>query len=179
MSQRSVYLHDIPLDKAWQRLITALAEASLWQPFPGETVPLDQALGRVTAAPVWARLSSPHYHASAMDGYAVRARDTDAATETSPVQLEIESQAKYVDTGDPLPGWADAVIPIENVQVMEVTHIEIRASVTPWSHVRPMGEDMVATELVMPANHTLRPVDLGAIAGCGHSAVRVRRKPRV
>ncbi|MBM2848596.1 MAG: molybdopterin biosynthesis protein [Anaerolineales bacterium] len=192
MSKRKVYLDDISLDEAWRRLIVALEAAGLWQPFEGEEMPLDQALGRVTAAPVWARLSSPHYHAAAMDGYAVRARDTASASEATPVQLALDTQAKYVDTGDPLPPWADAVIPIENVQAIEVgenppisnlqsptSRIEIRASVTPWSHVRPMGEDMVATELVLPANHTLRPVDLGAIAGCGHATVLVRRKPRV
>lgn len=204
MSKRKIYLEDIPLDQAWQRLTSALASAGLWRPFDGEEVPLDQALGRVTAAPVWAKLSAPHYHAAAMDGYAVRARETDAATDTAPLLLELDTQAKYVDTGDPLPSWADAVIPIENAQLLEVgrqkpevgegpsniqyptsdlrpltSHVEIRSSVTPWSHVRPMGEDMVATELVLPANHTLRPVDLGAIAGCGHSTVLVRRKPKV
>jgi putative molybdopterin biosynthesis protein len=193
VSTRKVYFDDIPLDEAWRRLISALEAAGLWQPFESEAVPLDRALGRVTAAPVWARLSSPHYHAAAMDGYAVRARDTAAASDTAPVQLALDAQAKYVDTGDPLPGWADAVIPIENVQAIEkegleigdpnlqssISAIEIRASVTPWSHIRPMGEDMVATELVLPANHRLRPVDLGAIAGCGHATVLVRRKPRV
>ena len=155
-------------------------------------MPLDQAVGRVTAASVWARLSAPHYHASAMDGYAVRARETAAASDVQPVRLALSPgeahsqaptapgvQAQYVDTGDPLPPWADAVIPIENIQLVEPAAIEIRAAVTPWSHVRPMGEDMVATELVLPANHTLRPVDLGALAGSGHSEVPVRRRPRV
>ncbi len=146
---------------------------------------LDQAVGRVTAAPVWARLSAPHYHASAMDGYAVRARETAAASDVQPVQLALagegdDLQAQYVDTGDPLPAWADAVIPIENIQLIEAgPALEIRAAVTPWSYVRPMGEDMVATELVLPANHTLRPVDLGALAGSGHGEVLVRRRPRV
>ena len=97
--------------------------------------------------------------------------------------------AAYVDTGDPLPAWANAVIPIENVEPLvdgkpaplarQPEVIRIRAAVAPWSHVRPMGEDMVATQLVLPAGHTLRPVDLGAIAGCGHTAVQVARKPRV
>jgi putative molybdopterin biosynthesis protein len=196
MPKRKIYLEDIPLDEAWARLIEAMEAANLWRPLPGETVSLTEVLGRVTAEPVWARLSAPHYHASAMDGYAVRARSTDAATDTAPVQLALPDEAQYLDTGDPLPAWADAVIPIENVQVLEIrdwrldpisnlhakrpiSKIEIRASVPPWSHVRAMGEDMVATELVLPSNHILRPVDLGAIAGCGHTTVSVRRKPRV
>jgi putative molybdopterin biosynthesis protein len=59
------------------------------------------------------------------------------------------------------------------------TAIEIRASVPPWHHVRPMGEDMVATELVLPANHKLRPVDIGALAGAGNAEVSVYRRPKV
>jgi len=176
--QRKIYLEDIPLDEAWRRFTEALAAAGLWGPFPGEDVPVASALGRVTAAPVWARISSPHYHAAAMDGYAVRAADTIGATETAPLRLALGPQAVYVDTGDPLPPWANAVIPIEHVQPGPDA-IEIMAPVPPWRNVRPMGEDMVATELVLPANHTLRPVDLGAIAGCGHTHVQVRRQPRV
>lgn len=176
--KRNVYLEDIPLDEAIGRLTAALQQAGLWGPLGSETVPLTKALGRVTAAPVWARLSSPHFHSAAMDGYAVRARETEEATETTPLRLILNAGAQYVDTGDPLPDSADAVIPIEKVHVVEGS-IEIRAAVPPWNHVRAMGEDMVATELVLPANHVLRPVDLGAIAGSGHSIVEVWRKPRV
>jgi len=70
------------------------------------------------------------------------------------------------------------VIMVEDVQVREAK-IEILAAVAPWQHVRPMGEDMVATELILPANHRLRPQDIGAAAGAGHSQLSVRRKPRV
>jgi putative molybdopterin biosynthesis protein len=186
MSKRQVYLDDIPLDEAWRRFIAAMESAGTWRAFSGEDVPLDAALGRVTAKPVWAALSSPGYHASAMDGYAVRSADTLGATETAPVRLRLgpDGQAQYVDTGDPLPSWADAVIMIEQTQpisdgAISAEYIEIQASVAPWTSVRPMGEDMVATELVLPANHVLTPVDLGAIAGCGYATVNVRRKPRV
>jgi putative molybdopterin biosynthesis protein len=176
---RNVYLEDIPLDQAWQRLIDALQAIDRWQPIESEVIPIDRALDRVTAEPIWARVSSPAYHSSAMDGYAVRAIDTIDANETSPLQLQIGSQTKYIDTGDPLPAWADAVIQIEHVQPIGDHAIEIRASVAPWTAVRSMGEDMVATELVLPANHVLRPVDLGAIAASGHATISVRRKPRV
>ncbi|MEW6403492.1 MAG: molybdopterin biosynthesis protein, partial [Chloroflexota bacterium] len=92
--------------------------------------------------------------------------------------------------GDPIPEWANAVIPIENVESLDENEqitkdiraprsIRIRASVAPWSHVRPLGEDIVATQLVLPAGHTLRPVDLGAIAAAGHQEIKVSRKPRV
>jgi len=188
MTERNIYLEDLPLDEAWGRFRDALSEAGLWRPMPAETIPVAQAAGRVTALPVWARLSAPHYHASAMDGYAVRAQDTIGANETSPLSLQLvpadepepraSRPALAVNTGQALPSWADAVIMIEHAQPVSAG-IEIRAAVAPWQHVRPMGEDMVATELVLPANHRLRPVDLGAIAGSGHATVAVYRQPCV
>ena len=91
--------------------------------------------------------------------------------------------AQVVNTGQPLPAWANCVVMIEETQLLEVaggrTEVVIRAALPPWQHVRPMGEDMVATELVLPANHRLRPVDLGAIAGSGQATVTVYRQPRV
>jgi putative molybdopterin biosynthesis protein len=179
---KNVYLHDIPLEKAWATLIESLESAGLWKPLQSEEVPLDEALGRVTAEPVWAHLSSPHYHAAAMDGFALRAVDTSGASDRTPLTLQVNLDAVYVDTGNPMPEWADAVVPIEYVEPVEETGeraIRIRAAVAPWTHVRAMGEDMVATELVVPAGHELRPVDLGAIAGSGHHWIQVWRRPRV
>ncbi len=187
----SVYLHDIPLSQAQARLREALQDANLWHVLAVESILLDEnALGRVTAEPIWAEISSPHYHASAMDGFALRAISTNGAMPSAPVTLFIGSEAQYVDTGDPLPEWANAVIPIENVESLDdhdqITKdirgpksIRIRAAVAPWSHVRPLGEDIVATQLVLPAGHTLRPADLGAIAASGHQNICVARKPKV
>ena len=177
--KRSYYLVDMPLEEASARFFGSLQRAGALSPMPGEPVALDQALGRVTAAPVWAKTSSPHYHAAAMDGIAVRARDTLRATETSPVRLRVEEQAVWVDTGDPVPDGFDAVIMLEHTHHLEDGRIEIMSSVAPWQHVRPMGEDIVATELVLPEGHVLRPQDLGAIAGCGLTEVTARRKPTV
>jgi len=187
----TIYLHDIPLPQAQQRLQDALQQAGLWRVLGVETIPLDEhALGRVLAEPVWAKISSPHYHASAMDGFAVRSADTAGAQPTSPRTLQVGPQACYLDTGDPLPPEFDSVIPIENVEPLDEAGnltsairrpaaIRIRAAVPPWSHVRPLGEDIVATQLVLPAGHTLRAVDLGAIAAAGHCEIRVARKPKV
>jgi putative molybdopterin biosynthesis protein len=187
----SVYLHDIPLSQAQARLREVLQDADLWRVLGTEEILLDEnALGRVTAEPVWAEISSPHYHASAMDGFAVRAVSTNGAMPSTPITLFVGSQAQYVDTGDPLPEWANAVIPIENVESLDAngeitsvirqpSSIRIRAAVVPWSHVRPLGEDIVATQLVLPAGHTLRPADLGAIAASGHQTIKVARKPKV
>jgi putative molybdopterin biosynthesis protein len=187
----SLYLHDIPLEQAKQAFHEALQQAGLWQILAKETIPLDEnALGRVLAEPVWALRSSPHYHAAAMDGFAVRAEETRGAQPSAPVTLQLPDAAQYVDTGDPLPDWANAVIPIENVEALDASgaicadirrpvSIRFRASTVPWHHVRPLGEDIVATQLVLPAGHVLRPYDLGAIAASGHDSVSVARPPRV
>jgi putative molybdopterin biosynthesis protein len=187
----SVYFHDIPLPQAQQRLQEALQAAGCSSLLGVEEILLDEyALGRVLAGPVWAKLSSPHYHASAMDGFAIRSADTAGAMPTAPVTLSCGSQASYLDTGDPLPDWADAVAPIEIVEPLDESGrpaadlrqpaaIRLRAALPPWQHVRPLGEDIVATQLVLPAGQTLRPVDLGAAAASGHTTLLVARRPRV
>jgi putative molybdopterin biosynthesis protein len=192
----SVYLHDIPLPEARFNFEAALRKAGIFGLLGGETIPLDEhAVGRVLVEPVWAKISSPHYNSSAMDGFAVRSAATIGAMPNSPLILVCEAadadrRAAYLDTGDPLPDWADAVIPIENVESLDESdlptldirrpqRIRIRAAVTPWMHVRPLGEDIVETQLVLPAGHTLRAVDLGAAAACGHTTMQVARQPRV
>jgi putative molybdopterin biosynthesis protein len=187
----SVYLKDIPLSEARDRFEEALRAAGRWEVLGTEDVLLDErAAGRVLAAPIWARRSSPHYHAAAMDGFAVRSADTEGAMPTSPVTLAVGTQAMYVDTGDPVPLWADAVIAVEFVEPLDdqgvlapdprrPSAVRIRAAATPLHHVRAMGEDIVETELVLPAGHVLRPIDLGAVAAAGHDTVSVARRPRV
>ncbi len=186
-----IYLEDIPLEEAQARFQRAISAAGLWKTLGVEQLPISEELtGRVLAETVWARISSPHYHASAMDGFAVRAESTLGALPTSPISLEYKKDTLYLDTGDPLPDWADAVIPIENVEPLEEDGaaaanprqpalIRVRASVSPWNNVREMGEDMVATQLVLPSGTMLQPVELGAAAGCGYDTLQVARKPRV
>ena len=187
----SVYLQDIPLEEALERLEVALVESGLDSILREKLLPLNEAaLGRVLAKPLWARISSPHYHGSAMDGFAVRSAATRGATQTNPILLSCSDNAQYLDTGDPLPDWADAVIPIEEVESLDndgrVTEeirnpaaIRIRAAVPPWKHIRPLGEDLVATQLLLPAGHTIRPVDLGVAAAGGLGEVTVSGRPRV
>lgn len=193
IKKESVYLHDIPLEDARKAFADALQKEGLWGLLGVEEIPLDEnACGRILAEPVFALRSSPHYHASAMDGYALSSSDTEGAMSSSPVEIQVGEQAKYVDTGDPIPEGANAVIPIENVEplddagnvctgeeIRKAKRIRIRASVAPWSHVRPMGEDIVATQLILPSGQKLRPVDLGAAAAGGNCALRVAKKPMV
>ncbi len=176
---RDYYLSDISLDEAIRRFDDALARAGAREQTKPETIPLDQAHGRITAEPVWAERSSPHYDAAAMDGVAVRAAVTVGATETIPLRLTIGHEAVWVDTGDPMPEGTDAVIMVEDVQESDESTIEIYAPVSPYQHVRALGEDIAAAELVLPQSHRLRPQDLAACAAAGLSEVEVRRSPRV
>ncbi|MBI4311555.1 MAG: molybdopterin biosynthesis protein [Chloroflexi bacterium] len=176
---RDVYLEDIPLEEAEARLWAALEESGFLRPTKVEEVPLEEAAGRVTAGPVWAQTSSPHYHSAAMDGVAVRAEDTYGASRTSPKRLALGEQGQWVDTGNAIPPQFNAVIMVEDVQRIGEQEIEILASVAPWQHIRPLGEDMVATELVLPENHTIRATDIGAMAAAGLVRAPVRKRPRV
>ena len=88
-SHRRYFLSDIPLDEATERFFGALQDADALSPMPEEVVPLAEAQGRITARPIWAALSSPHYDAAAMDGVAVRAVETAGASETAPVDLAV------------------------------------------------------------------------------------------
>lgn len=143
-----------------------------------EIVKVQESLGRITASPVFAKYSSPFYHSAAMDGYAVKFVDTITASEKSPLHLKLNHDAVYVDTGDPLPAGFNAVIMIEDVN-LSGNYIEIYNSVTPYQHVRTIGEDIVATELIIPENHKIRAIDIGAMLASGILDVTVRKKPVV
>lgn len=109
-----------------------------------------------------------------MDGYAVKSKSTFSATEKDPVRLKIGEEAFWIETGDPLPEGFDAVIPIEEVNIKE-GYIEIYKAYPPYHDVRPVGEDIVATELIIPENHFIRAVDIGAMLASGILKVKVRK----
>lgn len=143
-----------------------------------ETILVRESLGRVLAGPVTARRSVPAYHAAAMDGIAVKASDTFGALPEKPVVLPADGRAVMVDTGDPMPEGADAVIMIEKVDKKE-TGWEIRESAFPWRHVRKAGEDMVRGEIILPTRHRVGPFDQAAMLAAGILNVEVVKKPRV
>ncbi|GBE58017.1 molybdopterin molybdenumtransferase [bacterium BMS3Abin01] len=176
---RTVYLSNLSLKEAGEKWLSELAKQDLLAPLAGETVPVDDSLHRVTAEPVFALASSPHNHCAAMDGFAVRFTDTVNASEAEPLRLSLASQALPLDTGDPMPEGFDTVIMIEDVDPVSREEIEITSPATPWQHVRTVGEDIVATELVLPENQLIRPVDLAAMLAGGVTGVKVRPRPVV
>ena len=177
--KRKVYLDDLPWETALERYLDYLDKLGAMSPGVPEQIFVEEALGRITAAPVYARISSPHYHASAMDGMAVRSADTYGASETTPRQLEVGEGALMVDTGDPLPEGCDAVIMIEDVHYVSPGVIEIIQAAPPWQHVRVVGEDIVATEMIISASHPVRPVDIGALLAGGVDKIYVYPRPKV
>ena len=143
-----------------------------------EAVSVTESCGRLTAGTVQARISSPFYHASAMDGYAVRHHETFGASETTLVRLKLHEQAVPVNTGDPVPEGFNAVIMVEDVSLTG-DDVEIISSASPYEYVRTVGEDIVQTELILPENHLVRPVDIGAMLSSGNTRIKVRRRPLV
>ena len=180
MKKRDVYLIGIPLQDAGDRFFHRLASQGLVQAMDGELISVDVgALSRVTSEPVFAKLSSPAYHSCAMDGIATRSHVTFGASETNPISLQLGEDAVFVDTGDPLPEGFDSVIMVEDLVEVTSDTVTIIAPSTPWQHVRTVGEDIVATEIILPENHEIRAVDLGALLAAGVTQAMVRRKPKV
>jgi putative molybdopterin biosynthesis protein len=177
--ERSIYLDNTPLAEALERWLGTCREQGVSFPLGSESVPVIETPGRITADSVFARISSPPFHASAMDGVAVRSADTFHASENNPVRLSLGTHVELIDTGDPLPAGFDAVIMVEDLNEVEPGLLEIIKPAAPWQHVRPLGEDIVETELILPRGHRVRPVDVGALLNGGLTEIRVRRRPRV
>ena len=172
--KRNLYLQTIPVEEAREKYLSAVSQIV---DVKYETIDVTQSLDRVTAKAVYARYSSPLFNASAMDGIAVNAADTSAATETNPVILK-EDQYVVVDTGDPIHPPCDAVIMAEDI-VETDEGVKIIASAHSWQHIRPIGEDIVAGEMILPSSHKIRPIDIGVLLSAGILKIDVVKKPEV
>lgn len=178
------YLSNVPLEEAVEGFLAALRERGMAPRV--ETVPVGEALGRVTAAPLYARISAPHYHACAMDGIALAAAMTFGATATTPVTVG-PSDYVVVDTGDPLPEGCDAVVMVEDlvypegfgVQDLGRCHVTLYSSSTPWGNVRQIGEDICAGEMLLTSNVRIEPAAMGAMLAAGIQEVDVIARPKV
>ena len=178
--------HEFALGAA-RAALTALARAT-----SVERVVSEAALGRVTAEPVFARIAAPHYRGSAMDGIAVDSRSTRGATPAAPIVLaevppgtvpEAHAHADpricvVVDTGSPLPEWADAVVRNESTR-RTPGGFEIVQPVAAGRDVRAVGEDIAAGAPLLPRGHRVRPFDVGALLATGVADVAVHRRPTV
>jgi molybdopterin molybdotransferase len=157
-----------------------------------EEVPLTEANGRVLAEDVVADSNLPAFPRSTVDGYAVLARSTFGASDSSPAYLvvtgEVEmgrspsfsigaGEACRIPTGGELPDGTDSVVMIEHAESLDETTIEIYRSVAPGQHVLEVGEDFKKDAGIVSKGHRLRPQECGLLAAFGRSLVSVYQKP--
>ncbi|MBU5675599.1 molybdopterin biosynthesis protein [Alkaliphilus sp. MSJ-5] len=174
---RNIYLTNIPLEEAQKQYFSEIN--SLNSCINTEIIPVVESLNRVTTKPVFAKKSSPNYNAAAMDGIAVISNATFEATESNPVYLKLEENFIYINTGGYIRDPYNAVIMIEDVVEVDENTVEIRQPATPWQHVRPIGEDIVESELIISANHNIRSMDIGALLAGQIINLEVYKLPRV
>ncbi len=171
-----------------QRVVTGLIRAR-----PPVAVPLTEAQGLVLAEDVVAGLALPVFDNSAMDGYAVRAEDTSAATPENPVVLRVAEDipagrtdeltlqpgtAHRIMTGAPLPAGATAVVPVEDTDG-GVNVVSIRAPREAGRHIRRAGEDVSPGTIVLRQGQVVTPAVLGLVAALGIAELRVIPRQRV
>ncbi len=174
-SKRNVYLDMKTIEEARKILFDRFGGLAT----PVETLDVVGSKDRVLAKPAMALISSPNFHAAAMDGIAVDAKLTFGAGEETPVTLVPGETAYWVNTGHALPQGTNAVIMIEHLNIIDDKTVEIEAPVFPWQHVRKMGEDIVATKLLFPRGHRITSYSLGALLSGGIFRVQVYKKPKV
>ena len=174
--KRNIYLNMKTLTEAKEILFARFGH---FDHRPVENISVSDALGRVLSEPVFSKISSPNFHAAAMDGIAVDAKSTFGAHESSPKTLSIGEDAFYVNTGHVMPPNTNAVIMIENIQILQNHQVQIEMPAFPWQYVRKMGEDIVATELLFPRHHKITPYSIGALLSAGLFSVSVIKKPSI
>jgi molybdopterin molybdotransferase len=156
-----------------------------------ETVALAEADGRILARHISAPLPLPPFTNSAVDGYAVRARDLPSGAEatfgvTGRIQAGAAAgeaikagHATRIFTGAPMPEGADTVFMQEDVRLDETGRVILPAGLKPGANVRPAGEDIPVGHSALPAGRRLRPQDVALIAAFGLTQVDVTRRIRV
>ena len=145
MGKRNLYLNNTPVEEAKALYQKALEE--LLRP-KAEWIPVTESLHRITKEAVYAKYCSPLYNAAAMDGIAVEAEKTKGASERKPLTLYPGTDFTVVDTGDPIHAPCDAVIMAEDLLEQEDGSVQITDAAASWQHVRPIGEDIVAGEML-------------------------------
>jgi molybdenum cofactor synthesis domain-containing protein len=174
--ERKVYIKNTPLEQALELFLKELEDNAYFS-LEKERIEVLSSLGRILASPAYARRSSPHYPASAMDGIAVWAADTYGASEINPVRLDKDKYME-VDTGDYVPQAYDAVIMIEDVNFEQGQAVIIKPAV-PWQHIRSVGEDLVAMDMIAPSLTTIGPYELASFVTAAINELEVVKKPLV
>lgn len=179
MAKRNLYLKTTPVEKAGEKYMRALETAGCLKP-QTEIIDTYESLDRITAEAIYAKCCSPLFNGAAMDGIAVKSAETIGASEERPLTLEQGRDYKIIDTGDPIKSPFDAVVMAEDViEESGSDRVMITRSVPGWQHVRPIGEDIAAGEMLLPSHHTIRSVDIGVLLAGGILEVKSFKKPQV
>lgn len=176
MGKRNLYLNNTPVEEARSIYMNALKERINMQ---YEEIPTEMSLGRITKEAVFALCSSPLFNAAAMDGIAVIAEKTKGASEREPLELKKQEDFLVVDTGDPIKYPYDAVIMAEDVMEIDDSTVKILEAAAPWQHIRPVGEDIVAGEMLLASMHKIRPIDIGVLFSGGITKIKVVKQPKI
>lgn len=171
---RNTYIDNIEVEEAKRAYFNRLNITVEY-----EEVSIMDSLGRITFEAIHANTSSPNYNAAAMDGICVVSSDTSNATESKPLTLRLDKDFKYINTGNQIVEPYDSVIMIEDCIDLGEGKIQILHAAYPWQHIRQIGEDIVATEMILPSRHKIRPMDLGALISGGIEKLKVYKKPRI
>jgi molybdopterin molybdotransferase len=159
-----------------------------------ETAPTIECRGRVLAEDLFSAVDLPHFNRAAMDGYAVRAKDTFGASASLPAYIKVvgtvemgkeairpvaDGEAMRISTGGMLPPGCDAVVMVEYTEDSGNGMVEVQRGVSPWQNVIQIGDDIKKGDLVFNRGRRLRAHDLGALTGIGVTSLRVFKKPLV
>lgn len=172
--ERNLYLKILDLPEAQKICMEKLGDYIL----ETEWIDVRESLNRVTSEPVYAKYNSPLFNAAAMDGICVIAKNTKEASENNPVTLKLGKDFQHVDTGDRIDFPYDAVIMAEDLVRISDDEAVIIKSAAPWQHIRPIGEDITACEMILVSNHQIKPVDIGVLLSGGITKIKVYKKLR-
>lgn len=175
--RRNIYLDNVNVHEALATYFNKIKNCI--NTIKKEEINIEATVGRITAEPVFARTSSPNHNAAAMDGIAVISQTTFSASESNPIILKRDKDFQFINTGYVINDPYDAVIMIEDIVEIDENHVQIMIPASPWQHIRPIGEDIVVGEMILPANHRIRPLDLGALISGGVRKVSVYEKAKV
>lgn len=177
MGKRNLYLKTTPVQEA---IDIYRSEVEKRVELQYETIPVTESLNRITGKAVYAKYCSPLFNAAAMDGIAVNAAKTEGASEGTPVELVFGKDYQIIDTGDPIHEPYDAVIMAEDLlETEDENKVKIISPAVPWQHIRPVGEDIVAGEMILPGRHCIRPIDVGVLLSGGIVEIEVVKNPTV
>ncbi len=179
MDSSELGLQEWPAEEALDRFLSELEFYKALVRPPAESVPLTQALGRITSRSIQAAMDSPHYFSAAVDGLLVRSADTFSASPDHPVELTITSSEQFVEMGSPVPEGYDAVVPLHELESGTAGSIRIKRPSNPWRNVRPAGEEVQQNEVVITKDQRIQPIDIGALAAAGVESLDVYQQPRV